>query len=144
MARTTASDVQLIIETDDNISADLAPFIEVANNMVTKLCSLAVDSDGDLVHDATSLELVERWLSAHFYAIRDPRAESEKAGPVGAKYMSKVDLNLAQTPYGQQAMLLDYSGELATWNDRVTKGNAGVRVGVTWLGTDDDTTAGTV
>ena len=140
MSRTTDTAVKLIIESDDDISSDLAPFIEAASSMVSQLCEPATDSDGDLIHDATSLELVERWLSAHFYAIRDnaPRTINERAGSVGAQYSSRIDLALNQTHWGQQAMLLDYSGELAKWNKDVTSGKGKRTATATWLGTEDD------
>jgi len=119
--RTTALAVGGIIEVDVAISLD--PFIETASALVD---DIAVESG----HGATRLELIERWLAAHFYAIRDPRTTQEKAGTVGASYESKVDLGLNLTRYGQQAMALDSSGLL----EGFSKGKR--RVGVTWLGTE--------
>lgn len=129
--RTTYAAVALIIEVDANITTDLAPYIEVASQMVTDVCT-----GYDPAYDATKLELVERWLSAHFYAIRDPRAADEKAGPVAISYQYKVDLNLAVTTYGQQAMAIDTEGGLAALNGRITKGKAKVTPSVTWLGVE--------
>lgn len=129
MARTTESAVQGIIEHDATI--DLDPFIEVANALVTDVCTGSS-------YSSTKLELIERWLSAHFYAIRDPRAESEKAGSVGAKYFGKVGLNLSVTRYGQMAMVLDTAGNLAALSKRMEDGLS-TSVGVTWLGTEDET-----
>ncbi len=137
--RTTDSAVQGIIETDPNIS--LTPFIETASFLVDKLLVDATDSDGNPIHDATSLELVERWLSAHYYAIRDIRPASEKAGPVSENKMYKVDLNLAVTIYGQQAMTIDISGLLAAWNDDITKGST-KKASVSWAGKDPNSTLG--
>ena len=128
MARTTTVLVAGIIETDVDIPLD--PFIDVANELVTECCD--IPSTG---YTPTRLELIERWLSAHFYAIRDVRAASEKAGPVAQSNMHKVDLNLAQTPYGQQAMIIDTKGALAILNQNVTEGKR-TNVAVTWLGTD--------
>jgi hypothetical protein len=131
MARTTASAVKKIIEVDTSIiavDADLDPFLETANALVTEMCT---GSNGPATaYLAARLELIERWLTAHFYAIRDPRAKSEKAGSVGVTYQGKVDYNLALTSYGQQAMMLDTNGGLA----RLDKGK-GVSVSVLWLGT---------
>lgn len=142
MAVRTASDaVKLIIETDASISTDLVPFIETASYLIDKLLVTAVDEEGNLYHDSTSLELVERWLAAHFYAIRDLRRASEKAGSVGESVMYKVDLNLALTVYGQQAMLLDISGELAAHNNNVTEGSTKT-ASMVWLGEDPNETLG--
>lgn len=131
MARTDATNVKAIIEVDSTIivtDADLTPFITTANELVTELCT---GTQGPkTAYSATRLELIERWLAAHFYAIRDPRAKSEKAGSVSVNYQEKVDLNLSVTTYGQQAMMLDTNGALSRLND-----GKGIAVSVLWLGT---------
>lgn len=129
MSRTTSTAVEGIIEVDANISLD--PFIEAANNVVTKCCG---DSTN---YDAADLELIERWLSAHFYTCRDMRAESEKAGSVSEKKQSKVDLGFDTSHYGQMAMRLDVEGGLGQLNERIKNGK-GNTYGVTWLGTTPD------
>jgi len=96
MARTTSTAVELLIEVDALIS--LTPFIEAANALVTEVCT-----GGS--HDSTRLELIERWLSAHFYTVRDMRAEQERAGDVSEKKQSRVDLGFDSSHYGQTAML---------------------------------------
>jgi len=131
MARTTVDNVEAIIEIDSGIS--LTPFIEVANALVTEVCASVTDSSGDLVYDATRLELIERWLTAHFYHIRDPRAESEKAGSVSTKYQSKVDLGFDVTHYGQMAMRIDTNSGLARLNESSKKGKSKT-VSLSWLG----------
>jgi hypothetical protein len=103
MPRTTENAVAAIIEVDEDIN--LAPFIEVAAALVDEVCAPAG-------YDEARLELIERWLSAHFYAIRDPRRTQEVAGPVSESFQSKVDLGLDVTHYGQQAKLLDTKGTL--------------------------------
>lgn len=126
MLRTTSVLVGGIIEVDSNI--DLSPFIEVANELVTEVC----DSDlGD-----TRLEKIERYLAAHFYTLRDPRTTSERAGPVGASFQSKVDLFLESSHYGQMAMVLDTSGGLANLN--ATAGVRRITASADWVGTDED------
>lgn len=129
MARTTAVAVKAIIEVDEDISDDLAPFIETANELVTELCAPVA------TYTSTRLELIERWLAAHFYAIRDPRAASENASGVGASYQHQVGLNLNVTTYGQQAMILDTAGALAVLNKSTTDGKRRA-VGALWLGTE--------
>ena len=123
--RTSAAAIQGIIEHDDTIP--LTPFIEVASSLIDELC---VDSG----YSDARLELIERWLSAHFYAVRDPRATPEGAGSVNVSYEAKVDLALNLTRYGQQAMLLDTAGSLASLNQSTQEGTPR-RTGITWLGT---------
>ena len=129
MARTTSTAVSGIIEVDSTIS--LSPFIEAANALVTECCS----TDD---YDSTRLELIERWLSAHFYTVRDMRAESEKARTVSEKKQSKVDIGFDTSHYGQMAMRLDTEGGLAALNERIKKGIRST-VQMTWLGTEDPT-----
>jgi hypothetical protein len=124
MSLTTAELVAGLIEVDADISLD--PFIATATAFVSE-----IPASAGLATER--LELIERYLSAHFYTHRDPRPVSERAGPVSAEYQSKVDLNLSTSHYGQTAMMLDTSGTLATLS-RLSK-----RVGgVTWLGQADD------
>lgn len=127
MAYTTAAQVATIIEVDDTI--DLDAFIDTAHELVEELCT-------DSGYTTTRLELIERWLSAHFYAIRDARIKLERAGPVAAHYQHELGLNLADTMYGQQAMLIDTAGSLAALSKRAEEGKR-KGVGVTWLGTGD-------
>ncbi len=122
MVRTTQELVAGIIELDPRIS-DLSPFITAASLLVDE-----VDAKSDLASE--NLQVIETWLAAHFYAIRDPRSLVEKAGSVSQTIESKVDLNLSVTRYGQMAMVLDTSGTLRALS------NGRVSLKVTWLGTD--------
>lgn len=131
MARTTDALVAGIIEVDSNIT--LTPFIAVANTLVTKCCT---DLDED--YPAAELIQIETWLAAHFYTVRDMRAEYEKAGSVAQKLQSKVDLGLSTSHYGQTAMTLDYFGGLAKLNEEIKNGKVNLLVG-TWLGTEKPT-----
>jgi hypothetical protein len=128
MARTTDAAVREIIELD--ASFNTAPMIEVANRLVTRVAEPNED------YEAEDLELGERWLAAHFCAVRDARPDSEKAGSISAKYQYKVDLNLAVTVYGQQAMVI--LPELASLS--AAAGSDGASpiggVSITWLGKD--------
>ena len=130
MAYTTSALVEGIIEVASAIS--LTPFIEAANILVVKYCDGA---DDDYTDDET--EKIETWLAAHFYTVRDMRAEQEKAGPVSEKYQSKVDLGLSTSHYGQMAMTLDYQGGLAALNQKIMNGTARA-IGVTWVGSTED------
>jgi len=125
--RTTSAAVALIIDVDDDIA--LTPFIEVANALVTECCS----TDD---YNATRLELIERWLSAHVYTIRDMRSSEERAGTVSERKQSMVGLGFDTSHYGQMAMRLDTKGGLAALNSRTKKGT-GQTVQVSWLGDND-------
>jgi len=127
MARTTSAAVSLIIETDVTIS--LTSFIEAANALVTQCCA---SSD---TYTAANLELIERWLSAHIYTNRDPRAfeESVGRGAASQKTQSRVDLGFDTSHYGQTAMRLDWEGGLSALNEQVKKGKSPT-ASVTWLG----------
>ena len=135
MARTTSTLVEGIIEVYTGIT--LTPFIDAANMLVTQCCT-------DLTDDYTAAELVqiETWLSAHFYTVKDMRAEMERAGTVQEKVQSKVDLGFDTSHYGQMAMRLDYYGGLAKLNEQIKKGIS-KQLNFTWVGTpkptaDDD------
>lgn len=115
--RTTADLVGGIIEVLSTIPLD--PFIAAANSLVTEICA----PEG---YDDARLELIERYLSAHFYCLRDPRAWREEAGDVAASYQNAVDLILFTSHYGQMAAMLDTAGGLAALN-KDTKTGPGKR-----------------
>lgn len=122
-----------IIDVESGFNLD--PFISVANILVTKFCT------GDSVEDVYSVAIlaeIETWLAAHFYTVYDPRAETEKADTVAAKYQSKVDVGLKTSHYGQMAMIIDYQGGLSANNEAIMSGNAGIKIDATWLGTEKD------
>ena len=127
--RTTSTAVEGILEESPSLS--LTPFIETASYLVDKSCATATQADGTAYYDSTDLELIERWLSAHFYYVAATRPNMEKAGSVSETKRSRVDLKLNLTHYGQQAMLLDVAGGLTNLN----KTGFRITTGVTWLGT---------
>ena len=132
MARTTSTLVAGIIEIDAGIVID--PFILAAGVLVDRIDTADMDNE---VADST-LQVIETWLAAHFYAMRDPRRTQEHAGPVGESFQSKVDLFLSTSHYGQMAMLLDPTGTLAAINAEAAAGGVRQTVGVHWLGTEDE------
>lgn len=128
MARTTAADVQGIVEVDASIG--LTSFITVANAVVTKHC---VDDD----FTAAELELVERYLAAYFYCLRDRRATSETAEGIGQSLQHVEDLGFDANEYGQMAKRLDWSGALSAL-DRAAKGGLRRALEWTWGGVEND------
>lgn len=127
--RTTSVAVAKLVEVDEDF--DLEQFIDVANELVTEVCVPAGYSDH-------RLELIERWLSAHFYQILDQGTVAEKVGSIRQQFKSKVDLGFDVTHYGQQVMRLDTAGGLARLNNRIKKGLGSVNLpaGIRWLGSD--------
>jgi hypothetical protein len=113
MARVTSDEVAEIVEVDSTIS--MTPFITVANLMVTKHCV-------DTAFTVTELKEIERWLSAHFYCIRDKRRTSEAVDGASESYQHTEDLGLDSNEYGQMAMRLDWSGALSSLNNSSKKG----------------------
>ena len=106
-ARVTPAEVKEIIDT--SLTGDeLNPFINAANNLIqSKLLNLGLGTQ-DLIE-------IEKWLSAHFVAIYDPRVESESVGGEWqTKYQGKTDMGLKSTTYGQMALTLDWTSTLAT------------------------------
>ena len=128
--RTTDAKVAGVIEVDSDI--DLTPFIAVANELVTEVCSDSGYTDARLVQ-------IETWLAAHFYGVRDQQVASEQAKGVRVDYQYKIGLMLMQTKQGQTAMMLDTDGNLAALSKRMEEGKSGT-IGVSWMGTDLDTT----
>lgn len=142
--RTTDAAVQnILVDFLDDVP--LTPFIEAANHIVNRVVAVAPKGEGfyydELVaEDATALELIERWLSAHFYAAGpDARTQFEGVGPLMTRFQTQVDLNLDLTHYGQQAKVLDTSGALAAWNRAMGKDGFTGRARLTWLGNDPTT-----
>lgn len=113
MPRTDADAVGGLLEVDVDI--DLDPFIESANFLVTKVCVVA-----DSGYDDVQLEIIERYLAAHFYGLRDPSRTQEQIDVVRDMFeTNKVDLGLQLTRWGQQALRFDTNGYLAALDNAV-------------------------
>ncbi len=132
MPRTDATNVGLICEVDEG--DDLTAFILTANELVTEICASVLDADGNARYSSTRLELIERWLAAHFYKQFNKEAGFEAAGRVQVSYQYKVALIFQNTMYGQQALALDTAGGLAALSKRTETGS-GMAPGLSWLGT---------
>ena len=133
--RTTRAQIAGIIELDAEIVPDdnaMEAFISIASEFVTECCTGT--SGPTSSYSEARLELIERWLSAHFYTNRDPRLTNEKAGPVGGTFQSKVDLGFDTSHYGQTAMRLDTNGGLAEVNIGTKNGTNTNTIGVAWGG----------
>ncbi len=116
MARTTAENVQLVIDDyDENVA--LTVFIDTASLVVDDIVAAGA------TYGATKLEMIERWLAAHFYSVRDRRLVEEKTGDADGVY--------ERTTYWQAAETLDQDGYLG----RLKRGLK--QIGMYWLGSED-------
>jgi hypothetical protein len=106
-ARVTSDEVKEIIEVPSTLT--LTAFITAANVLVNQNLT-ASGLDDDLLKE------IERWLAAHFAAIRVRQLASQDIGEGKDQYQYKLDLGLRVTMYGQQAIMLDPTGIL----DRLT------------------------
>lgn len=108
--RVTAEEVKQIIDTDLT-EEEVDPFIQSANVLVTSVMTSSGASD-DLLSE------IEKWLSAHFVAIRDPRLKQIKIGEITESYYGTSGQGLNHTPYGQQVLMLDYTGSFSNLGKR--------------------------
>ena len=113
----TPAQVQRIIEYDTVLIPDVQPFIDDAVVFLTAIIGDAITP--------TQFDLVTRYTAAHFIGITDPRLQSEQVKTLQASYQYRLSDGLGLTHWGAQAMLLDPSGKLAVWNNKVKKGLAG-------------------
>ncbi len=122
--RTSKSEVGRIIEVDDTIN--ISPYIEAASELVTEAC-------GELGYTDERLRLIEMWLSAHMYTIRDPRSQSEGAGGVSVSYQGQTGMYFDSSIYGQNALLMDTKGGLAKLQAETKDGKTN-KIGLDFMG----------
>jgi hypothetical protein len=142
MSRTSSSKVQeILVDHYDSVnSISLTAFISTANSLTNKVAS----NDADTLLSSTDLELVERWLAAHFYAHADQLSQSRGGGRANASFQGQTAMALTSTQYGQTAMVLDVTGYLSRLSQQAVSGP--VKASMSWLGTrmkyDKSQTAG--
>lgn len=132
MPRTTAGAVRSILgegedgyQYDSETEPSLTSFIETASAITDDVQACAVAKGGG--HTAARLELIERWLAAHFYCVMDPTYQERWTGKAKGIYQGRSGMYLDSTRYGQHAQILDGTGCLAAL------GNS-KRVRLAWLG----------
>ena len=93
----------IVTLTDDEIDR----FIATANLIIENSLNTGA-------YDYTVDELIdiERYLSAHFCALKEPRAAAEKVDVLSLTYQGKTGMALDATHYGQTAKMLDRHGVL--------------------------------
>lgn len=122
----TDDDVRRIVIFDETFITDIQLFIDDAVLMLTNIVGDRLSSD--------TFDLVTRYLAAHLIAVSDPRVSMEKVKSLQVRYDTKLDKGLGITHYGTTAMILDSSGRLAAWNNRVVTGG-GIKQ-FFWAGTE--------
>lgn len=122
--RTTEEDVADLLTHDLDTTHVLHPFIDTANELVTDLLSNKGYSD-------RKLELIERWLSAHFYTVaKKAEIQSEHADGAGETYvMPQGGNNFSLTRYGQTAMMIETGGYLSALEKKIDSGRRIVGTG---------------
>jgi hypothetical protein len=130
--RTTAVQVKSIIDVDEADSY-LNAYMDVATELVDDHC---LESE----YDANKLELIERYLTAHFYACNKRRTLQQGVAQAINQTFDRVqvDFYLYNTVFGQQAMSLDPDGNLAGFVNSlkdIKKPLGPDRQKVRWLGT---------
>ena len=104
MARTTAAEVQQIIDTEVSTT--------IIDVMITPAKLVVTSELGGELSSALLTE-IEKWLAAHLIKMSwEKDKESVKIGEAEEKY-AKLGLNLDGSTYGQTVKLLDTTGKLA-------------------------------
>jgi len=131
MANATTDSVAGILDIDPAI--DLVPFIRTASVLVTWLVS--VDTKNVLTSDL--LTEIESYLAAHFYSHRDQLLQSKSTGAASGSFQGQTGMVLNSTQYGQTAMMLDVTGNLAKRSKEVEEGTVH-SAKLIWMGTPVD------
>ena len=133
MARRTSPDAVKAILLDnfgsklDGAVPKLDGFIDSASATVDRVYTCAAGKTPPITLSSTELELIERWLAAHMYAMADPMYTSRTTGKASGAFQGQTQMGLDYSPYGQMAKRLDWSGCLEALDKRKF-------VGAAWLG----------
>jgi hypothetical protein len=115
--RVTDAEVRAIMPELDAKLTSLTPFITTANALIYQ--HIVLNPNPIITFTEDYLKVIELWLAAHFVAICDPVHTSESAGGVSVSFMlGTPGTALNATPYGQQALALDTTGQLAKLNSQ--------------------------
>ena len=99
---------------EDTPESETTEFVSSAHIVVTTRL------DGYGLPEAL-LTTIETYIAAHFAVLTYPATERETLGPMSRKYVSKVDLGLNNSRYGQMAIAIDPTGKLAQPDTRAVK-----------------------
>lgn len=105
MPRVGTNEVQAVIQVSSSL--DVTSQIQTAHVLVNRIKSEYPSSiEAELVE-------VEKYLAAHFCAMRDPQEQTKSVNKASATFQGQTGLGLDLTWWGQQAKILDSSGYLA-------------------------------
>jgi hypothetical protein len=108
---------------DDKTS--LQAFMKSANVVVNAIVTCAAAKGATL--STEQLERIEAHLACHYYQRADPGFSSKNTGRSAAAFHGQTGMMLQSTHYGQDAIGMDTSGCLSSFNN-------GGRTGMMWLG----------
>lgn len=110
--RTNSTDVIAVMtpgkDYDSTDLPSLTKFILTASVIVDRVVTCAAAKGITL--SASEQELIEMWLSAHFYCMSDQPYSSKSTGGQSASFQGQTGMYLEGTKYGQNAAMVDYSG----------------------------------
>lgn len=117
MARTDSDAVIGVLNDDYGPKADgtlpsLQAFIDTASVIVDRVVTCAAKKSITLTD--SELELIERWLAAHFYSQSDKNLTSKSTEGASASFAGQTEKGFDSTLYGQTAMRIDPSNCLFT------------------------------
>jgi hypothetical protein len=117
--RTNPGLVAGILGDNYNGKTDLGQFIAPANAVVTQVQEYALTGLFCYTHTPAELELIERWLAAHFYCQSDPLyMSSSNLGASGSFQRASATDDFGSTDYGKSACRMDVSGKLSAIGKR--------------------------
>lgn len=124
--RTTTTAVQTLLGANfgplpDGTNPDLQPYVDTGSMVTDNVVNVAAGRGWTLT--ASNLELIERWLSAHFYTKMDPLYASKSEGGASGSFVSGKEAER----YKQGAIDVDPSGSVNILLNRLFAGGD-------WLG----------
>lgn len=98
-------------EYDLQSNPSLVPSLDAAQAMCNRVAVLALQRQVG-GYSPSELEVIERYLAAHFYLTSDKAYANKGDGGASATFMQQTGKRLEQSPHGQTALNLDYLGVL--------------------------------
>jgi hypothetical protein len=127
MARTSEGAVAELLGDDYDGTRSLSPFIDTATLLVNRVATCATQKGQTL--STEELEIIERWLAAHFYTMSDKALTQKNTADSGGTFHGQTAMHLDASLYGQTAQGFDISGCLTALTKPQLK-----QVGAFWLG----------